>query len=71
MASIVASLSNDPLVPHFVQKVERRDTSDSMNLKETMSVQYRDPSGRSTTVHVDLPIVTRDGYASFRDMGLL
>jgi hypothetical protein len=62
MASIVASLSNDPLVPHFVQKVERRDTSDSMNLKETMSVQYRDPSGRSTTVHVDMPIVTRDGY---------
>ena len=61
-AAVVASLANDPLVPHFVQKIERTDSSDSMNLKETLSVQYRDPSGRSTTVHVDVPILTRDGY---------
>ncbi len=61
-AAVISSLSEDPTVPHFVQKVERRDASDAMNLKETLSVQFRDPSGRSTTVHVDVPIVTRDGY---------
>ena len=61
-AAIVASISNDPLVPHFIQKIERHDASDSMNLKETLSIQYRDPSGRSTTVHIDMPIITRDGY---------
>lgn len=62
MAAVISSISEDPTVPHFVQKIERRDASDAMNLKETLSVQFRDPSGRSTTVHVDVPIVTRDGY---------
>ena len=62
MASVLTSLANDPLVPHYLQKVERTDNSDSMNLKETLSIQYKDANGKSTTVHVDVPIVTRDGY---------
>jgi hypothetical protein len=62
MASVLTSLANDPLVPHYLQKVERIDSSDSMNLKETLSIQYKDANGKSTTVHVDVPIVTRDGY---------
>ena len=62
MASVFASLSNDPLVPHYIQKVERVNSSDSLNLKETVSVQYKDERGRSSTVHIDLPIFTRDGY---------
>ncbi len=62
MASVLTSLANDPLVPHYLQKVERTNSSDSMNLKETLSLQYKDANGKSTTVHVDVPIVTRDGY---------
>jgi hypothetical protein len=62
MASIIASLANDPLMPHFVQKIERRPNSDALNHKETLSIQYRDPKGRSSTIHVDMPIQSRDGY---------
>ena len=61
-ARIIASLAADPVNPMFVERFERTDTSDSLTNKETLTVQYRDSAGKSTTVRVDLPLVSRDGY---------
>jgi hypothetical protein len=57
---LVASLtafSNDPAHPIFVEKVEREDTSDEMNLKETMTTTFRDKDGGRHTFRVDLPLM--------------
>lgn len=61
-ARIIASLSADPVNPMFVERIERNDTSDSLTNKETLTVQYRDSAGKSTTVRFDLPLISRDGY---------
>lgn len=65
MASVISSLAADKRMPLYVEEIRREPSSDSLNLKETLTIRYRDTSGsagRTTTVHVDLPIVTRDGY---------
>lgn len=64
MAKVLTSLSTDPVVPMYVEKMTREDSSDAMSAKETVSVTYRDSKGRSGTVRFDLPLFTRDGYAT-------
>lgn len=62
MVQVIASLSNDPQVPQYIEKFERADASDDLNLKEVLSVVFRDANNKTSTVHIDVPIVTRDGY---------
>jgi hypothetical protein len=61
-AAIISSLSRDPVNPIFVEEVTREDSSDDLNRKETLTVRYKDGSGRSGTVRIDLPVISRDGY---------
>jgi hypothetical protein len=62
MINILASLSEDPIIPHFIQKIERKNSSDSMNHKESLTVQYKDLNNKSTTITIDIPVISRDGY---------
>ena len=62
MAAVFTSLSKDPVSPMFIQSFTRVDSSDSLNTKETVSVQYKGADGKSTTIHVDVPILSRDDY---------
>lgn len=61
-AAVLTSISKDPSVPLFVQSIERTDSSDSINIKETLTVKFKGPEGRPTTVHIDVPVLDRDGY---------
>jgi hypothetical protein len=65
MARVFSSLANDPILPHFINKIERKDSSDLMNLKETITIQYKDLNNKSSTIHIDVPIISRDGYLKF------
>ena len=60
--NIFKSLANDPDYPVAITKYERTNTSDSLNLKEEVSVQFLDKKGKRHTFTVDVPILSHDGY---------
>ena len=69
-AAVFTSLSNDPVQPFYVEAIERTPSSDALTMKETVTVSYRDSKGRSGSVRVDLPIITRDGYMQLNGVKL-
>jgi hypothetical protein len=62
LAAAISSLSADPEFPLFVESIERRDSSDPLNHKETVVVSLRGAGGRATQVRFDLPTFSPDGY---------
>jgi len=62
LATVLDTLSRDPVAPVFVEEVARTDSSDALTDKETLTLRYRDADGRSGTLHLDLPRLSEDGY---------
>jgi hypothetical protein len=48
-------------MPYFISKVEREDTSDHLNQKETISFSIKKEKGREHTIKLDIPKFKSDG----------
>jgi hypothetical protein len=65
MVAVAASFSSDADYPLFVKKIDRTDSSDEMNVKETLTVEFADNAGKSYTMRLDLPKLIDGGRFMF------
>lgn len=61
LVRIFAALDRGDEKPLILQDITSKDTSDELNYKSTYTVKYKDKSNKSTTIHIDIPIVLDKG----------
>lgn len=59
---MIAAFNNDKECPLYVTKIEKTNTSDSFNKKETIKIHYEDAWKNKHTVTIDYPIIIDNSY---------
>lgn len=57
-----SAFNNDKELPLYIQNIEKTNTSDSLNLKETYKITYKDTKNVRHTVTIDIPIIIDNKY---------
>ena len=62
IVSIIDSFSKNKDIPMYVRKIERNNTSDAFNKKETWSILFEDDRRIRHTVTIDVPLFVDDHF---------
>lgn len=62
MYKVISAFNEDPECAVYITGIEREDTSDSFNKKETLTINYEDSFGKKHTVKVDVPIIIDNSF---------
>lgn len=67
MLKILSSFNNDPDFPIYVTSIEKENTSDAMNKKETLKIRFEDTNGIKHNVKIDIPIIIDNSFLYLND----